>query len=63
MPRHRLNLEQQKSGIEAALRSKATPRQFRAGLRHRLDSIKRELNSKGTRSRVRRPKFLGWFQF
>jgi hypothetical protein len=63
MPRHVLSLEEQAAGIRAALRSPATPRQFRAGLRKRLEKIESELGKRPNRRRVNPPKFLGWLRW
>ncbi len=60
--RHVLSLEEQRAGVTAALRSSKTPAAFRAGLRERLRELNRQLGMR-KRKRVKRPRFLGWFEW
>jgi hypothetical protein len=66
MARHRLSLEEQRTGVIAAIRSKVTPERLRPALRRRLEVLEREIARHGGRrssGRNARPMFLGWFQF
>ena len=60
--RHVLSLEQQRAGVVAALRSRKTPVAFHAGLRQRLQDLDRQLGTR-KRKRVKKPGFLGWFEW
>lgn len=62
MSRHRLSAEEMLAGTRAALRSKKTPAAFRPALRKRVRELERKVG-KGARRPVRRPRFLGWFDF
>jgi hypothetical protein len=57
-----LTLSEQIAGIKAALASKRTPRHLRPALRRRLRKLERALKDQ-SRVSVRRPRFLGWFEF
>ena len=43
MARHKLSLKEQLRGVEHALRSRRTPKQFREGLRKRKKQLERAL--------------------
>ncbi len=43
MARHKLTLREQLRGVERALRSRRTPKQFREGLRKRKAQLERKL--------------------
>lgn len=58
--RHVLSDREQLAGVEAALASRKTPRQFRAGLRRRAAELRKRV---GKRRRAKRPRLVGWFRF
>jgi hypothetical protein len=45
MSRHKLSLEEQLEGVNAALRSRRTPAQLRAGLEKRAADLEKQLRS------------------
>lgn len=61
MARHKLTLAEQLAGIRAALASRRTPSRLKPSLRRRMADLERRVGKRAD-AKVRKPKFLGWFE-